>query len=346
MAKEDIQKIITAVLLVALLILSFLILRPILLSIILGALLAFIFSPLYNFLQKRIKFKNLSSLIICLLIIIIMVIPFWFLTPPLFNQAVHIYVGIQQTDFTTLISNILPKGVSESFSIQIAGALDSFISKTANELINNLANFVLEIPGILLHLVVVFFTLFFSLRDKEKIFDYFKSLIPLPENMGKNLIKSTKGITSSILYGQILVGMIQGIFVGIGIFLFKIPNALVLTLLALLFGVLPIVGTAVVWVPLAIYLFATGNVWAAIGIIFFGLLSASADNILRPLIVSKRANISPSIILVGMIGGIFFFGILGLILGPLILSYLLIILEVYRKKSAPGLIIEPEKNKK
>jgi predicted PurR-regulated permease PerM len=164
--------------------------------------------------------------------------------------------------------------------------------------------------------------------------------------MGKNLIKSTKGITSSILYGQILVGMIQGIFVGIGIFLFRIPNALVLTLLALLFGVLPIVGTAVVWVPLAIYLFVTGNVWAAIGIIFFGLLSAFADNILRPLIVSKRANISPSIILVGMIGGIFFFGILGLILGPLILSYLLIILEVYRKKSVPGLIIEPEKNKK
>ena len=117
------------------------------------------------------------------------------------------------------------------------------------------------------------------------------------------------------------------------------PNALILTLLACLAGVFPIIGVAIIWVPVAIYLLIAGNTLPTLGVIIFGLISSSIDNFIRPIIVSKRTHMPSSLILIGMIGGIFLFGILGLILGPLILAYLLVILEIYRNKRTPSILI-------
>ncbi|MCH7974169.1 MAG: AI-2E family transporter, partial [Bacteroidetes bacterium] len=89
-------------------------------------------------------------------------------------------------------------------------------------------------------------------------------------------------------------------------------------------------------IPLTIYLVVAGNTLAATGVLLFGLISSSLDNFIRPIIVSKRTELNSSIILIGMIGGLFLFGVLGVILGPLILAYLLILLELYRSKNVSG----------
>ena len=117
------------------------------------------------------------------------------------------------------------------------------------------------------------------------------------------------------------------------------------SLLAIVAGILPIIGTAIIWIPVFIFMLIAGNDVAAWGIFFFGMLSSFIDNILRPLFISKRTNMHSAIILISMIGGAFYFGILGFIIGPLVVSYLLIILEIYRKKPMPGLTIQ-EHNKK
>ena len=84
---------------------------------------------------------------------------------------------------------------------------------------------------------------------------------------------------------------------------------------------------------------SVGNTIAAIGILVFGAISSNVDNFLRPMIVSKRTNLHSAIVIIVMIGGLFMFGILGVILGPLILAYLIILLEVYRKKTFPNILI-------
>jgi len=114
-------------------------------------------------------------------------------------------------------------------------------------------------------------------------------------------------------------------------------------ILSCLAGIFPIVGTTVVWVPVFIYLLATGNIFAAAGVFFFGLISAIIENAIKPIFVSKKTNVHSGIILLGMIGGLLVFGILGVILGPLILSYLLIILELYRDKRTPGVFVTEQK---
>ena len=335
------RKIMTSVILIVLIVLSFFLLKPILLSIIIGMILAFMFYPVYNKLYKLIHLKNTSSLIICLFLIIIIILPMWFLTPLVIEQSFKIYLSSQQVDFVTPLRNFLPSlFASEQFSSEIGSIISSFVTKVANSFVSGLSNLILDFPRIFLQLVVVFFTFFFVLRDKEKLVEYIKSLLPFSKEVEKKLFDYSKGITTSVIYGQVLVGIIQGLIVGIGFFIFGVPNALFLTLLASLAGILPIIGTVIIWLPVTIYLFVAGNTFPAIGVLIFGLISSTVDNFLRPWIVSRRTSMPSSIILIGMIGGLFLFGILGFILGPLILAYLLIILEIYRNKKDSTLFMQ------
>ena len=190
----------------------------------------------------------------------------------------------------------------------------------------------------MLQLLVVFFTFFFVLRDKDKLLDYIQSLLPFSKDVEKKLFTQTKGITMSVLYGQVVIGILQGLIAGIGFFIFGVQSALLLTLLAAVAGIFPVIGTAIVWVPVSIYLMTTGNNVSAVGVFVFGIIASTIDNILRPMFVAKRTTLPVSISLISMIGGFFLFGILGFILGPLIVAYLLIILEIYRNKKVPGLL--------
>ncbi|MCK4553216.1 AI-2E family transporter [Candidatus Pacearchaeota archaeon] len=333
------RKIMATVILATLVVLSFLLIKPILLSIIFGILLAFIFTPVYNWFYNTTKSKNISAFLICFLLILLIVLPLWFLTPVIIDQSVKIYISSQQMDFVKPLKSIFPAlFASEEFSVEIGSIIHSFVTKITNKLMNSLSALILNFPTIFLQSLVVFFTLFFVLRDKEELTSYIKSLLPFTQDVEIKLFKLSKNITSSVIYGQIVIGIAQGLLLGLGLFIFKVPNALILTLLACLVGIFPIIGVAIIWVPVAIYLLIAGNTLPALGVIIFGLVSSSIDNFLRPIIVSKKTKMPSSLILIGMIGGFFLFGILGLILGPLILAYLLIILEVYRNKKIPSIL--------
>ncbi len=341
MEESYFEKIATTAILVILIVLTFFLLKPILLAIIVGLLLAFIFTPVYDWFYKKIKSKNLTSGLLCLAVILLIVLPLWFLTPVLVDQSFKIYLASQQIDFTALFEDIFPfLFTSEQFSAEIGVILSSFITKITNSLVNSVSQLILNFPIIFFQCLVVFFTFFFVLKDKEKLVSYIKSFSPFSKEVEKKLFESSRGITTSLLYGQVIIGIIQGIIVGIGFFIFGVPNALVLTLFAALLGIIPIIGPTIIWIPVVIYLFIAGDFVSTIGVLVFGLLSSFSDNLIRPIIVSKRTNLPSSLILIGIIGGLFLFGILGIILGPLIIAYLLIILEIYRKKKTPGILIE------
>lgn len=338
------RKTMTGLILVVLTILSFFLLKPVLMAIVIALILAFIFSPVYDWLNKKIKSPNITVSIIILFLLALIVLPVWFLTPLLIRQSFRMFQAIQQIDFVAPLQNLFPSlFASEQFSSEIGGIISSFTSDAANFIVNFFASIILNFPTLSLQLVVVLFTFFYVLRDKEKVIKYVGSLSPFSKDVEKKLFHYSKGIASSVIYGQVIIGIIQGLIVGIGFFVFGVSNALFLTLLAALAGIFPIIGTILVWVPVMIYLITAGNNVAAIGIFIFGMFSSSIDNILRPLIVSRRTDLHTAVVIVGMIGGIFMFGILGVILGPLILAYLIIIIELYRKKNIPDSLIREEK---
>ena len=335
------RKIMTGIILIALIVLTFFLLKPILLSVIVGFILAFLLTPVYNLVYKITKSKNLSAALICVLLIALIFLPFWFLTPIFLDQSFKIYVATQQMDFVKPLKAIFPSLFSsEAFSAEIGSIVYSFATKITNSLMNSFADLILNFPTLFLQFLIVLFVFFFALRDKNEIISYTKSLLPFPKETEEKIFKRSKEITISVLYGQIIVGIILGIIVGAGFFIFNVPNALILTLLAVLAGIIPLIGTTIIWIPTAIYILIAGNFFSALGITVFGLIASSLDSFLKPIIISKRSKMHPALTLIGMIGGFFLFGILGFILGPLIFAYLIIIIEIYRNRNLPDILIQ------
>ena len=320
---------ISLLLILAVFVLAFLVLKPILLSVITGFILAYIFYPIYLRLLGVVKNKTATSLIVCFSLIVLIAVPLWFLLPIILRQIFETYLFVQKTNIAVSISKLFP---SMEFSADVYALINNFINKTSSALLNSSTSFILNFQNILLHTIVIFFVMFFSLKDSKELKNYIKSISPLSRETEGILFSRSIELTNSILFGQIIVGIVQGIVAGFGYYLFGVPNALSFTILTIIVGIMPVIGPPLVWIPIDIFLFINQRTGAAIGLLIYGLVVISVvDAVLRPLIVSKKANISPGVVLVGMIGGLFLFGILGFILGPLILSYALVILDLYRQ---------------
>ena len=344
MDEEYFKKLMTIGIIGILIVLSFFLLKPILLSIIAGFLLAFIFSPIYNLLHKVIKSKGAPAVILVLVLFIIIILSLWFFTPMVIDESIKLYRASQQLDIVTLLKNLLPNlFASSTFSQEVGSAFQSFLTKITNSLMNYLSNILLEIPTIAAQILVIFFTFYYALRDKDAKINYIKSLLPFSKEVEKRLFDSTKDITSSVLFGQILIGLVQGVILGIGFFIFGVQNPLLLTVLAIFLCALPIIGPTFVGILIAIFLLIAGNTISAVGILIFTAISSLSDHFTRPLFVAKRAKLHSGLVIIGMVGGFILFGVLGFILGPLILAYLIIIIEIYRNKSLPSVLIQEPK---
>jgi predicted PurR-regulated permease PerM len=253
---------------------------------------------------------------------------------------------MQTLDMASLVSNIFP-GASTQFLSQLSVALSTIISKLSSSVLNYLINAFLNIPTLLIDVLVICFVFFFTLRDSERLKEFVKAMSPLSASREKMLIKYFEDVTYSIIYGVVVVGVIQGLLAGLGFLIFGVENALVLTVLAIFFAVLPIAGPFFVWIPIAIYMFSLGNTAVAIAFLLYNLIIVSgADNVLRVYILSKRTNLSPVFALISAIGGLFLFGVIGLILGPLIFAYFIILLDMYREKNLLSLFMHEEDGKK
>ena len=326
---KTIKKLVVIGSILVLLVLTVMLLWPVLLSIFAGLILAYMFFPLYSRIFKVVREKNISALIIVLLLIFLIFIPIWFLFPIVTRQIFEAYTFIQKVDIFAAVKGILPI----SLSTDTATMVNNIVSHSVNVLFSSLSNALIDLPNIILQLAVILFVFFFGMRDADKMKTFVKGVSPFSQELEESLTKQFEGITNSVVYGHIIIGVIQGILTGIGLFIFGIPNVLLFTFLAVLSSIIPILGAWLIWVPAVIYLLSSGHTGAGIGLLLYGALFVSwIDNVIRPYIVSKRSNLNSGIVLVGMLGGMMVFGVLGLILGPLILAYLIVLLEAYKNK--------------
>ena len=339
---KDINKILVIGSLVILGLLVFFLLKPVLVSVVAGLILAYIFMPLYNWLVSRLRSKNLSASIVLFFLLAIVVIPIWFLVPILVNQIFEIFQLTQSLDIVSFTRSLFPTA-SDTFLAQISATTSSIISKLSSSTLNLIVNVFLEAPTLLLHMFIIGFVFFVGLRDSAKMKEMAKELSPFNKSKEKILVKQFRDITDSLVYGQIIVGVVQGLLAGLGMLIFGIDNALLLTILAMLFAIIPTLGPYVVYIPVTLILLSTGNTTIAIAYLAYNLLIVSTlDNVLRTYIVSRRTKMNSAIVFVGMMAGLFMFGIIGLLLGPLIISYFLVLLQLYKEKALHSLFTKEE----
>jgi len=326
------NKVLTLLFIAILFVIAFLVLKSIILSIIIGLLLAYIFNPIYKYIHKKISNGDLSTIILIIILILIVAIPLWFIIPALTKQIFETYMLIQQSDITGFLQNLLPSIFTEEFAASFGLSFSNFSTQFFNSLLTELGKFLVNIPSLLLQLAVILFTFYFATRDSEKLKKYVYSLSPFSGATEKRFLQEFRNITNTIIYGQFLIAVIQGIALGIGMFALGVPKVLILTAIAIVVSFIPILGSWLVWLPVGVVLIVSGNPVSGIILLLYGAIFVSSiDNVLRPILLSKKTTLPTSIALIGIIGGIYAFGLIGLILGPLILAYVLIIIDFYRQ---------------
>ena len=223
----------------------------------------------------------------------------------------------------------------------IAINLDNIIGAAFSLFLTQLKDILVNLPSLLFQFVVFLFTFYFATRDAEKFQTYISSLSPFSATTEKKFFKEFRGITNAIIFGQVLIGVIQGLALGAGLFFLGVPNVLILTLVAAMLSMIPVLGSWLVWLPVSVFLLVTDQTFAGVFLILYGgLFVSSIDNLLRPYILSKQSTLPVALSLIGTVGGLLFFGIVGLVLGPLIIAYALIIVELYRRGKLKDLFIK------
>ncbi len=184
-----------------------------------------------------------------------------------------------------------------------------------------------------LNLTIAFFGLYYLLLYPEKAWELARSYIPFSEDNAERLRQRFRDVTYSTLLGTVLVAVIQGILVGAAFHVVGLSNALFWGFVTAIFAILPIVGSGLVWGPGAVALVLDGRVGTAIAFVAWGaLVVGMVDNFIRPFVYRRWAQIHPMITLVGAITGVKYFGILGIFIGPLALSYFFELVRMYREE--------------
>ncbi len=327
-----INKIIVFTSIALLFVASFFVLKPIIIAIFLGILLAYILHPLYNPIKRKIKNANLATSIFILVLTIIIAVPLWFFLPIFIKEIFDTYQYIQQIDLLGTISKVCSLFFSEQTARIIAVEVNVIVSKFFALSLDAASSSFANIGDLLLQLSVILFTFFFVTRDSNKIRDYLSKLSPLSTSTEEKFSMEFRNITNSIVFGQLITGLVQGVALGIALWLLGVPRVLFLTVIAIIASIIPIIGAWLVWIPVSLFLIASGQVTSGVILFFYGLLFVSTiDNVLRPFLISRNSNLNIFIAILGTIGGLYTFGVIGLILSPLILSYLLIVIEFYRE---------------
>jgi predicted PurR-regulated permease PerM len=213
--------------------------------------------------------------------------------------------------------------------------LDADLAPAAKGAMKFIANFaasaVKNVLLFLLQLFIVVFSLFFLYRDGRRIQRGFWSVLPVEEKEKRALEGIVTRILPSVLTGVLLTALVQGFLGGIGFWISGLPSPIFFGALICVASLLPVVGTMLVWLPGALYLLFQGMTGWGIFLLAWGfLVVGSSDNILRPLLSRKQSGLPVSLLMLGSLGGLFAFGLVGVILGPVVIGISLALLEMYK----------------
>ncbi|MEM2478850.1 MAG: AI-2E family transporter [Candidatus Pacearchaeota archaeon] len=317
------------------LVLSLLILKPLASPFIAGILLAYTFYPLYTFLLRWLKFKNLVALLICALLIVAFGAGIWYSAKKLSDQAVSFYKDVRRYDIAEKVASFVSKFVitkeEQELREDLEAKIRGYVKEASNIVTRKVEDFAKGFFLFILQLFVTFFVMFYFLRDGKELYTSLYELLPFDERIKKVFEKRSEEVTKGVIYGRIVLGMIQGLFAGIGFWIFGVRQPLLFGLLATFFAIIPFIGAWLVWIPVGINLFFMVNWKLALGhLLYQFIITSNVDNLLAPLIVGKTGRMHNLAVLIGMIGGMLAFGIIGLFIGPLILEYFFLFIKVYR----------------
>jgi predicted PurR-regulated permease PerM len=307
-----------------------------------AAVFAILFSPLHTRIHKRVKKPALTAGLTSLVVLLVIVGPVTLLMLQLVSEAGaavrHVNALYESGELERLLSSHLP---SLDFAREkLAGWVDlssTNLTEMAKDALQRLSNFVLNqtsaiVSGgsqIVLHFLLMTFSLYYFFKDGPAIAKRLQRLVPLGEEEVKSTFKELRDLIFATMYSGVMVAVLQGIAGGILFAAVGIPSAVFWGSVMAFLSVLPIIGAFLVYVPAGLILIISGSVTSGVIVLAVGGgVISQIDNFLRPVLVSNRSAMHPMILFFSMMGGVALFGLLGIILGPVIAAIVLTILRV------------------
>jgi predicted PurR-regulated permease PerM len=293
-----------------------------------GLLLYVILLPLYNLMIKKEWNKKFSAGMVVFIGLFVIIIPLLFLLGVVGNELFSVFQDpniISKTSETIskAITKILPGLNKEVIAQQLSGFGDLTSSLFLN-IATNIGNFIIN-------LVLALFLLFFMLIQGP-IYDKIKEILPFNKKNSNELVNKLKDISHSTLFVGIIIALIQGGLLTISFLIFGIKGAFLWGFVTAIASFLPLIGPGLIWIPASIIQFFQGNYLAGGGVIIFGLILGSIDNLIRPYLSKKISRIHPLVTFIGVFVGVLFFGVIGIFVGPLLLALTILILRMFKEE--------------
>jgi predicted PurR-regulated permease PerM len=308
-----------------------------------GAVLAIVFAPLYRRLSLSMRQqRNLAALATVMIIVVIVILPLTLITASLVQEASGLYEKFQSGELNlagnfqqivgtlpTWAANLLDRfgltnlaGVQERLS---AGLMKGSQFLAAQAL--NIGQITFEL---IVRLFVMLYLLFFLLRDGDELFRIIKDAVPLRAKQQRAIFNKFATVIRATVKGTIVVAVLQGALGGLIFWFLGVRAPLLWAVLMAFLSLLPAVGAALVWLPVAIYFVATGAVWQGLVLMAYGVLVIGlVDNLLRPILVGTDTKMPDYVVLISTLGGIEIFGINGIVLGPLIAAMFMVVWDIF-----------------
>jgi len=322
------------------------ILSPFLSSIIWAILLAMIFYPLFQKLQRLLKKKEfLSALIMTLLVLIVIVLPFSLLMVSLASEVVDGYHRMEEMIKTGQLQAYLERMKEIPILTWILARLGQYIDlsqmdplplllknlqKISTVIFNQTATLLRGFSTFIAGFFFTLLSLYYLFKDGSRFFNGLKEIIPLSSKEKDLLIQRFKDMIYATIYGGILIAIIQGLLGGLSFWVLGLPSPIMWGTAMALLSFIPIGGTALIWAPAGILLLIGGAVLKGLLLLGLGVFVISmVDNFLRPFFISARTNIHPLLLFFAVLGGIQTFGLIGVVAGPLVATLFLTLIEIY-----------------
>ncbi|HEU4698441.1 MAG TPA: AI-2E family transporter [Gemmatimonadales bacterium] len=327
------------------------ILRPYFGVILWGTVLAIVFAPLERRLRRAMPRRPaLAALLTLLIIVLLVLLPLVLVAASLVQEGMGLYQRIQsgELDLARWLQGVfdaLPgwatrllerAGLGDLAAVQ--ARLSALLSRSAQWLATQALGFGQNTLSFGVNTIIMLYLLFFLLRDGDALAERIRAAVPLTPTQRRRLVEGFVVVTRATVKGSLVVALVQGALGGLMFWFLDIHAPVLWGVVMALMSLLPAIGAPVVWLPVAVYLYATGSTWQAVLLAVYGaLVIGSADNILRPLLVGRDTRIPDYVVLLSTLGGIAVLGLNGFVVGPVIAAMFMTVWDLYSSSRSPAL---------
>lgn len=333
---------------------AFFIVRPYITTLLAAAITAYVFYPVHSWFVKHTHMKRISALITILIILLIVTIPFALITSKVTQESYIVYLRTKQflakeqstsiecQEKEGIVCGILGQveNLKEKYGIDFSQYVKIVFTNFTTFLVKETSNFILAIPTYIFYLFIFLFAVFFLLLDGKDAIRLIRNVLPLKEKYKGEIFAEFNRLIYATVYGAVVMSLIQGVIAGIGYFIFGLESPVLWALITVVVSFIPFFGTFLVWFPASVKImisgFAVNNngmIFKGFGLMLWGaLLVGSIDNFLKPKIIGSRAGVHPLIILLGVFGGLALFGVMGIVIGPILLALFISFLKIFEQE--------------